>query len=195
MSGSTVARPLARRLLSPPAIRAFSLTPARPNVEATPEAAPATPDPNLDPNTVLGLKAEQALAKAGTPPIGSRRRRAALRSSPNIPFEQLPYQCFQEALAIIRADREEKVAAIRAELFKIARLESIKEEEGAARRKLRIASLKKHVEELKVLADINDPLVKKRFEDGLGESTCLFLLAPYLIGRPGESSANTPQRT
>lgn len=176
MSGSTVARPLARRLLSPPAIRAFSLTHARPNAEATPESAPTTADPNLDPNTVLGWKAEQALAKAGTPPIGSRRRRAAIRAAPNIPFEQLPYQCFQEALSVIRADREEKVAAIRTELAKIARLEGIQEKEGAGRRKLRIASLKKYVEELKVLADINDPLVKKRFEDGLGELIYLFLL-------------------
>ena len=166
MSGSQVARPLARRLLAPPTLRAVSLSPRRPE-EATPE--PKTADPNLDPNTVLGWKAEQALTKAGTPPVGSRRRRAALRAAPNIPFEQLPYQCFQEALAIIRADREEKVAAIRTELAKIARLEGIKEEEGAERRKLRISSLKKHVEELKILADINDPLVKRRFEDGLGK--------------------------
>lgn len=167
MSGSQVARPFVRRLLSPPALRAFSVSARRPNTEATPETT--TPDPNLDPNTVLGWKAEQALAKAGTPPVGSRRRRAALRAAPNIPFEQLPYQCFQEALAVIRADREEKVAAIRDQLARIERLESIQDEEGAARRKLRIASLKRHVEELKVLADINDPLVKKRFEDGLGE--------------------------
>ena len=177
MSASQVTRPLARRLLAaPPALRAFSLSAAR--ADPTPTATePATADPNLDPNTVLGWKAEQALTKAGTPPVGSRRRRAALRGAANLPFEQLPYQCFQEALAVIRADREAKVGAIRTELAKIARLEGITEEEGKARRELRIKSLRKHVEELKILADINDPLVKKRFEDGLGESSPP-LLAP-----------------
>lgn len=168
MSGSQVARPLARRLLAPPTLRHFSLTQSRPDAAPTPTPA-TTPDPNLDPNTVLGWKAEQALSKAGTPPVGSRRRRAALRGAPNIPFEQLPYQCFQEALAVIRADREEKVGAIREELAKIARLEANTEEEGAHRRKVRIDSLRRHVEELKILADVNDPLVKRRFEDGLGE--------------------------
>ncbi|SPO06877.1 related to ribosomal protein YmL35 of the large subunit, mitochondrial [Cephalotrichum gorgonifer] len=168
-----VARPLARGLLSrptPPSIRRpFSLTATRPDVVTETLTAQAVPDPNRNPETVLGFKAERELAKSGTPPVGSRRRRAALRAGANIPFEQLPYQCFQEALAVIRADRDEKVAAIKAELFKIARLEAIEGEEGAERRALRIASLKKHVESLKILADINDPLVKRRFEDGLGD--------------------------
>jgi len=39
---------------------------------------------------------------------------------------------------------------------------------GQRMRDTRLASLRRHVERLKILADANDPLVKKRFEDGLG---------------------------
>ena len=33
----------------------------------------------------------------------------------------------------------------------------------------RLTSMRKRLEELKILADINDPVIKKRFEDGEGE--------------------------
>ena len=35
-------------------------------------------------------------------------------------------------------------------------------------KKGRIIAMEKHLEELKILADINDPVIKKRFEDGQG---------------------------
>lgn len=109
----------------------------------------------------------------GLQPIGSRRRRVAIRSPGNdIPFEQLPYQTFQEALKIIAADRLEKIERIRIETAKIARLEQRDPEtvNGGQRGKdRRLKDLRKEVEDLKILADINDPLVKKRFEDGLGD--------------------------
>ena len=35
-------------------------------------------------------------------------------------------------------------------------------------RRTKLEGLKRHLEQLKVLADKNDPLVKKRFEDGMG---------------------------
>lgn len=183
MPASQVARPLARRLLAAPTFRTFSLSAARPDTTTTTTPPPdaATPDPNLDPSTVLGWKAEQALAKAGTLPVGSRRRRAALRAGPGVPFEQLPYQCFQEALGVIRADREEKVEAIRVELAKLARLEGLPEGEGPANKGVKIASLRRHVEELKILADINDPLVKRRFEDGLGEFPFVYTFHPLPV--------------
>jgi large subunit ribosomal protein L35 len=40
---------------------------------------------------------------------------------------------------------------------------------GEAMKARRIDSLRKHIDDLKILADINDPLVKRRFEDGLGD--------------------------
>lgn len=125
----------------------------------------------LDRNTTTAGWAEKALYKRGQHPIGSRRRRAAIRTSDDVPFEQLPYQCFQEARKILQADRAEKIKAIAAELDKIKRLEEVPAEKyngGQAKKSLRLASLRKHVEELKILADINDPMVKRKFEDGLG---------------------------
>lgn len=110
--------------------------------------------------------------KKGIQPIGSRRKRMAIRTTPNIPFEQLPYQCFQEARKVLQADREEKLEQIRVEAEKIKKLEATdasKFRDGEYMKQKRLASLRRYVEELKVLADINDPLVKRKFEDGLGE--------------------------
>ncbi|KJK74666.1 hypothetical protein H634G_09977 [Metarhizium anisopliae BRIP 53293] len=105
-------------------------------------------------------------------PIGSRRRRMAMRTTQNIPFEQLPYQAFQEARKILAADREDKLAKIKAELDKIAKLEAKDAADvkgGQKMKDVKLASLRREVERLKLLADANDPLVKKRFEDGLGD--------------------------
>ena len=120
--------------------------------------------------------------RAGTPPVGSRRRRAALRSSENVPFEQLPYQCFQEARKVLQEDRQEKLEALAKELAKIKRLEETPADQvpgGQRKKDIRLKSMKKYVEELKILIDINDPLVKRRFEDGLGE--CRYTLSSLYI--------------
>lgn len=140
----------------------------------------------LDPNTVITRRDEKRLIKAGIYPVGSRRRRAALVQSPNIPFEQLPYQCFQEARKILKADREEKIAAIEAERARIARVEAQDPAvSGGQRAKdVRLASMRKHLEDLKIQADINDPIVKKKFEDGQGE----MMLVERAIG--GETDAD-----
>ena len=109
--------------------------------------------------------------RSGVLPIGSRRRRAAVKSSDNIPFEQLPYQCFQEALKVLKADREEKMKEIQTERLRISNLEAqdaANIKGGEMERQRRLHSMKKHLEWLKIQADINDPLIKKRFEDGEG---------------------------
>lgn len=125
---------------------------------------------DLDPNTVLP-EFEEQLMKAGKMPIGSRRRRLAIRSTGDLPFEHLPYQAFQEARKILSADREEKLGKIQKEIEKINRLEATKPEEikgGQHIKDMKLRGLRKYVEELKILADANDPVVKKRFEDGTG---------------------------
>ncbi|KAL9051340.1 MAG: hypothetical protein Q9162_006095 [Coniocarpon cinnabarinum] len=125
-----------------------------------------------DPNTAHDRRLERVLMRQGRPPIGSRRRRAALSSSDNIPFEQLPYQCFQEARQILQEDRAEKLA----DITKMrARIERVKlQEVGRSRNAIlfkerRLLSMMQRLEKLKILADINDPLVKKQFEDGEGD--------------------------
>ncbi|KAI1420156.1 phosphatidylethanolamine-binding protein [Xylaria sp. FL1777] len=126
----------------------------------------------MDPNTTTAHWAERKLMRSGTPPVGSRRRRAALRSSQNVPFEELPYQCFQEARKILQEDRQEKLQALAKELAKIKSLEETPADKvhgGQRKKDLRLKSLRKWVQELKILVDINDPIVKRRFEDGLGD--------------------------
>jgi large subunit ribosomal protein L35 len=127
--------------------------------------------PELDPSTVVGKRDERRLIRfRGVMPIGSRRRRAALQNSQNIPFELLPYQCFQEARKVLQEDRQEKIKQIEVQRLRIANLQAQDEavSGGKLAKENRIRSMYNRLEELKILADINDPVVKKKFEDGEG---------------------------
>lgn len=126
----------------------------------------------LDPNTTTLLWAERRLLKQGTEPVGSRRRRAAVRQSPNIPFEQLPYHCFQEARKVLAEDRTEKLEELKKTSIEIAKLEQRPADvyrAGEQFKQKKLDSLRGHLEDLKIQADINDPAVKRKFEDGLGK--------------------------
>lgn len=109
--------------------------------------------------------------QSGATPVGSRRRRAALKISQNIPFEQLPYQCFQEARKILQVDRQTKLRQIEVQRARIERLaaQPVSAPGATTMKETRLASMRRHLEQLKILADINDPLVKKRYEDGDGD--------------------------
>ncbi|KAL4748983.1 hypothetical protein BDW72DRAFT_143759 [Aspergillus terricola var. indicus] len=123
-----------------------------------------------DPALVSSPRLERRLMRQGILPVGSRRRRAALQTTDSLPFEQLPYQCFQEARKVLIADREEKLKEIATTSEKIAKIQALPEEERTKHSTCsRLRALEVHLERLKVLADINDPLVKKKFEDGQGD--------------------------
>ncbi|AEO62780.1 f36b9d70-812c-4deb-a5a2-3e7ace7fae07 [Thermothielavioides terrestris] len=194
-----VARPIVRSLrqaagstsaagsLRPIALRPFSSTPNRQDgtpTTSTP-AEPASEAEKLAADAaLLGQKkassststirqgTEEQLSQLLSPRLGSLRRRAALATTGNIPFEQLPYQCFQEARKILAQDREEKVAKIVIEIKKIKRLEATDASVfrgGEEHKQRRLRGLRRQVEKLKILADINDPSIKRRFEDGQGD--------------------------
>jgi large subunit ribosomal protein L35 len=107
-----------------------------------------------------------------------------MKTTPNIPFEQLPYQCFQEARAFLQEDRAEKLAAIQLARTRLARTaDQVAVDARTQRHKDdRMISLRDHLEELKILADINDPLVKKKFEDGQGMCRCISRSSLLQIG-------------
>lgn len=166
-----------RSTLSLP-IRAFSSSVTRKDAAVEQQSStsnntppPASSIPGLDANSVYTARAERKLLRtAHKTPVGSRRQRAATQSSSNIPFEQLPYQCFQEARKILSADRQEKIAQIETQRARIVRLKAQQvSPQNENQHKHRLSSMQQHLEELKILADINDPVVKKRFEDGLGK--------------------------
>lgn len=125
-----------------------------------------------DPSLVTSPRLERRLMRQGKAPVGSRRRRAALQGSVNLPFEQLPYQCFQEARKVLLEDRTQKLEEIETMRQRIARVEALSPEEAGSEnsRKSRLRAMQLHLEHLKINADINDPLVKRRFEDGQGMS-------------------------
>lgn len=130
----------------------------------------------LDPAQVEKKRDERRLVRReGVQPIGSRRRRAIMARSAaakadEIPFEQLPYQCFQEARKFLLEDRKEKLKEIATQTLRIQNLKSqdAAVSGGDAAKESRLRNMQKHLDELVILADINDPLVKKKFEDGEG---------------------------
>lgn len=169
-----VARPLARCIRQPQTFSSLSrhFTNSSRNHEESSLEPEKRSTPVLDPLTTSSKKGERALLRSGIRPIGSRRRRAAIRTSDNLPFEQLPYQCFQEARKILQADREEKLKAISTERGRIARLaeqDASNIKGGEVQKQTKLDSMRRHLEYLKLMADINDPLIKKRFEDGQGK--------------------------
>jgi hypothetical protein len=134
-------------------------------------AATAPPPPIIpDRTSVHTPKGERRLLRTHRlTPIGSRRRRAAMQSGSRIPFEQLPYQCFQEARKILIQHRQEKIQDIEAERQKIARLKAVQvDPQNEQRHQHRINSMERYLHQLKIHADINDPMVKRRFEDDKG---------------------------
>ncbi|KAI9737992.1 MAG: hypothetical protein M1834_009362 [Cirrosporium novae-zelandiae] len=153
------------------AIRQFQSTPSH-HEEAQVQKPAVSSKHNMDPTTVSEPRDERRVIRlTGKMPVGSRRRRAALRTSSNISFEQLPYQCFQEARKVLQEDREEKLQKIQKLRERITRL---KEQDlaisgGLQQKENRLFSLRRTLEHLKILADINDPMIKKRFEDGEGD--------------------------
>lgn len=155
----------------PFACRRLSTT-ASPRDEALEENISAPPPPPPPTPLLVPTPGEEGqLVRSGVQPVGSRRRRAALRVPDSIPFEQLPYQCFQEARKILAADREEKLQQIEAERKRIALWKSRDPAEwgGENAMKGRLIRMQKYLHRLKILADMNDPAIRMRFEDGQGE--------------------------
>jgi len=170
-------RPIARRLrpgkaissISAPSIASRSLS-GTPNCRD--EAAAAPPTTTAD-------------ATSSTPEVvPSWTGKPANVSGKLTAFLEHPYQCFQEARRILEDDRREKLVEIVRETDKIRRLEAQDASVfrgGEKFKTKRLSSLRTHVEKLKILADINDPIVKMRFESGRG--ACLSP-PPYRIGFP-----------
>lgn len=52
---------------------------------------------------------------------------------------------------------------------------------GEIEKDRRLTSMRKYLEELKIFADINDPAIKKRFEDGEGMRMSLLYLSSVLM--------------
>ena len=167
-----------------PSMRTLATTtepPASRSEPPPPASKDSAQDPNSEDINLKGLnpylvhtpRSERKLFETKNQlPIGTRRRRAAIATSANIPFSQLPYQCFQEARNIIREDRHEKLDEIAKVRDRIGRLQErveVTSDEAQKRRgRHRLDSLRQRLDDLKIYADINDPLVKKRFEDGQG---------------------------
>ena len=147
--------------------------PMQEEIQVQKPAASQSYNQNPDPETVYSPRLERKLLRQNQVPIGSRRRRMAITSTSGIAFEQLPYQCFQEARKVILADREEKLKDIQIMRERIARVQATEAAgpEAKSRKDVRLRSMHKELEQLKIYADINDPLVKKRFEDGQGKTT------------------------
>jgi large subunit ribosomal protein L35 len=68
-------------------------------------------------------------------------------------------------------DRQEKIAKIEQERGRLQRTRDTPAEQingGEMAKERRITSIENYIEKLKILADINDPEIKRRFEDNQG---------------------------
>jgi large subunit ribosomal protein L35 len=73
---------------------------------------------------------------------------------------------------VLRDDREEKLKLIATERLRISNVQSRDVSTfrgGQLEKETKLASMRRYLEWLKIQADINDPLIKKRFEDGEGD--------------------------
>lgn len=179
------ARPLARCIqctkhdrISLP-VRSFTTSrPALLETTTTTTSEPASADvpppstPTLNPELVSKPAQERRLIEeTGQQPFASRRRRHMLKQTQNIPFEQLPFQCFQEARKVLQEDRKQKLQEIQMQRERIQKLsEKTVAPEEEARKEHQIKTMRQRLEYSKILADINDPMVKKTFEDKQGMS-------------------------
>lgn len=71
---------------------------------------------------------------------------------------------------MLAEDRKEKLEAIQVQRERLERLKAQDADVsgGEWQKSRRVDSMQRYLEKLKILADINDPMVKKRFEDGMG---------------------------
>jgi large subunit ribosomal protein L35 len=138
--------------------------------QAPPPPPPAGKPAALNPELVSKPAQERRLvSETGQQPVASRRRRHMLKQTQGIPFEQLPFQCFQEARKILQEDRKEKIDEIKMQRERIEKLEAQQvAPQDESHKQHRLRSMRERLERTKILADINDPIVKKTFEDKQG---------------------------
>ena len=77
---------------------------------------------------------------------------------------------------MLAEDRSQKLLEIAEMRKRIAFWQNVPASDlgGEYAKKGKLVRMQKHLEKLKILADVNDPVVKKRFEDGMGQSPCLY---------------------
>jgi large subunit ribosomal protein L35 len=154
-------------------VRSFtssSSTRTKDDVETVPSTEPYLPEVDDLKYAYTRKQVKRLEREQGKRPIGSHRFRVARMLNPDIPFEQLPYQCFQEARKVLAEKREEILKDIKKMEARIERTRALDDSVLSQRqREDSVMWMKVHIQKLKIEADINDPLVKKKFEDDMGK--------------------------
>lgn len=112
-------------------------------------------------------------AAASTPSSNAVETAVAIQRLRRI--ETMPFQTYQFALNYIKKDREVKKSLIKESQKKIHNVEKKQAQTGASQSR-RLSSLRRHLEYLKIQADINNPRVKYSFDQGIGELIMLSVL-------------------
>jgi len=86
---------------------------------------------------------------------------------------------------VLAEDRGEKIEVIEQQRDRIERLKAQDPSVsgGEFQKSRRVDSMQRHLEKLKIFADINDPMVKKRFEDDQGMLMLKILITWQLLIR------------
>lgn len=85
---------------------------------------------------------------------------------------------------MLAEDRSRKLEAIAEMRKRIAFWQEVPASDlgGEFAKKGKLVGMHKHLEGLKILADVNDPVIKKRFEDGMGQSSPYWSLTSMALG-------------
>lgn len=114
------------------------------------------------------LRTQTIAPAAATPTPSSNASETVAANLRMRRIETMPFQTYQFALDYIKKDREVKESLIKESQKKIENIEK-KQAQTGANQSRRLSSLRRHLEYLKIQADINNPRVKYSFDQGIGE--------------------------
>ncbi|KAF3280803.1 hypothetical protein TWF970_002490 [Orbilia oligospora] len=121
--------------------------------------SPSSPPPPVD-------TASSSSTPQDAPAQSSSRRKIKSKHEDGLlhTLETMPYKCYQEALKILREDREEKLVKIAEQEKSIAGLKKLHNLTDSSPR---IVKMQEYIDELKLNMDKNNPRIKYTYENKL----------------------------
>ncbi|KAK6516770.1 hypothetical protein TWF506_006659 [Arthrobotrys conoides] len=131
--------------------------------------SPSSPPPPVD--TVSSASSTTSTPQDAPPPIPSSSASSAVKKSKTKhedgllhTLETMPFKCYQEALKILRQDRDESLVKIKEQEKSIAGLKKL---HNLTDDSPRIVKMQRYIDELKLNIDKNNPRIKYTYDNKL----------------------------
>ncbi|KAK6536482.1 hypothetical protein TWF281_000714 [Arthrobotrys megalospora] len=129
--------------------------------------SPSSPPPPVDTaSSSTPQDVSQPPPSESAPPTSAGRRKAKSKHSDGSlhTIETMPFKCYQEALKVLRDDREEKLVKIAEQQKAIAGLKKL---HNLTDTSPRIVKMQEYIDELKLNIDKNNPRIKYTYDNKL----------------------------